>query len=92
MGVRILVGEYDGQATAAVMVNSPNSCAFGPLFDDWDSANEFVEWFGSPEHHAAAAGLGLPLWADPRYHNDNELRQLQTVWAEQREPQTEVLF
>ncbi len=43
-GIRILEGEYDGGHTQAVMVNDVIGRAFGPLFEDAETADEFQAW------------------------------------------------
>ena len=62
MGISILEGDYDGRGvTRAVMVCNTTDRAFGPLFDDHDEAQGFLDW-----HEAQG-------YSDPRTVNDDEL-------------------
>ena len=68
MGVRILQGNksWDG----AVLYCSVSDWAFGPIFEDEDAAQEFLDWLGD---------------TDPRVFSDQELRAKYHTWLEERE-------
>ena len=44
MGVRILEGTGEGDSRGAVLYCSVTDWAFGPLFEDGDQAQEFLDW------------------------------------------------
>ena len=58
MGVRILEGDTGGGYRNAVLYCSTTDWAFGPLFEDADEAQAFLDWLGV---------------TDPRTLADNEL-------------------
>lgn len=92
MGVRTLVGEYDGDARAAVMVDSASGTAFGPLFEGPDAEEQvdaFLEWMRRLPFVTLAAEIGLdpadvPHPAlpaqDPRYWPESGLAKLGAFW------------
>lgn len=57
MGVRILVGEYDGGDEKACLVDSVTGTAFGPLFEDRDEAQDFCDWCDADPRGIDAASL-----------------------------------
>lgn len=62
MGVRIMTGanESDG----AVLYCSTSMWAFGPIFEDAESAQAFLEWLGT----------------DPRLLTDSQLERKHSEW------------
>lgn len=66
MGVRILQGDdYDG----ACLYCSVSMWAFGPIFENHDQAQEFLDW----------------LSTDPRSLNDSELRHRYHMFLKREE-------
>lgn len=56
MGVRTLIGEYDGTQPAGCMVDSGSGFTMGPIFEGYDAAEQidaFLEWLRSHRwlHH-----------------------------------------
>lgn len=89
MGVRILVGTYDGTQPGAVMVDSVSGFAFGPVFDSYEDCEAFQEWLAREPYIARSDEIGLtPVMipdprhraADPRTWPDNGLAKLVTFW------------
>lgn len=96
MGVRTLVGTYDGTEDAAVMVDSVSGFAFGPLFDSPDDIHEFLSWLeGMPyarEEAAEAMGLTPQMIPDPRQSAtdprtwpDMGLEKVVVAWKRERD-------
>jgi len=74
MGVRVLVGEYDGGESAACMVDSVTGTAFGPLFRGEDAVEDidrFVRW------------LSLRHGWDPRELTSAQLEDAHACWAKE---------
>jgi hypothetical protein len=93
MGVRILVGTYDGtQDDAAVMVDSTSGEAFGPVFDSYDDCEAFSDWFATAQQEDTARELGFDVRRDPRGYSAWHLRKLHAAWKAQREPVEEPAF
>lgn len=90
MGVRILDGIYDGTEPAAVLIDSVTGTSFGPMFDDHDHAQAFLDWFATAAREDAALELGLAHCRgitsddDPRSWSDHGLRELHKVWQKTR--------
>lgn len=74
MGCRVLEGKMDGgEQSAAVLYDSTSGYAFGPLFDDADTANDFIAWCQKETNH------------DPRHHNGTgTLEDLVDLWRKER--------
>lgn len=71
MGVRFIEGTYDGtKEGATVMIDSVTETAFGPIFDSWDDAEEFVQW--------------LPN--DARRYEPGDLITQMGIWERSRKP------
>lgn len=43
--IRILEGHYDDDVGCAVLIRADTMTAFGPVFDDGEEAEQFLEWF-----------------------------------------------
>lgn len=70
MGVRILEGGGGrGDNNGACLYCSVTMWAFGPIFEDHDQAQEFLDWLGT----------------DPRGYNDVELRHRYHMFLERKE-------
>lgn len=68
MGVRIVEGK-DGSQTVALLYCSVSMWAFGPVFDDWEMADDFLNWLNQ----------------DARRLSDHELRTSYHNYLESRE-------
>lgn len=60
MGVRILQGDDTGDSQGAVMYCSATMRAFGPVFEDREHAQGFLDWYaGKTSGLGDARGLSL---------------------------------
>jgi hypothetical protein len=66
VSVRFIEGKYDGQEGATALVDSVSGFAFGPIFTEGESAQDFIEW--------------LPL--DARTYKDGDLETMYMRWRE----------
>ena len=82
MGVRILEGDDN-----AVLYCSSSDWAFGPLFDNGEKAQDFLDWLDSyfpPELDLNA--LGKIRWRhDPRELTDQGLQNAHCQWLSARD-------
>ena len=71
MSVRIIEGRADGAETddVAVLYCSTIGVAFGPLFEDHDAAQAFLEWLGR----------------DPRQYTAEGLREIHDTWRQKEQ-------
>lgn len=89
MGVRILVGEYDGTEQMAVMVDSVIGTAFGPLFENADDIESFCAWLRGEPFRLSAGQMGLTpadvpvttAGSDPRAWPESGLKKLVSYWT-----------
>ena len=44
MGIKIIEGQLYGYKTSAVMINTTSMVAFGPVFDNTQQADCFIQW------------------------------------------------
>lgn len=68
MGVRIVEGMADGTKQVAVLYDSVTGTAFGPLFEDADEAQAFLE------------SLATHRKSDARMYSSAELAQILFEW------------
>jgi hypothetical protein len=71
MGVRIMAGDGVGDSQGACLYCSTSGTAFGPIFEDRDDAEGFLEWYG----HGT----------DVRLLDDDVLRNKMHDWHEYKE-------
>jgi hypothetical protein len=69
MGVRFLIGTYDGtQNGVTVMIDSVSGFAFGPYFEPHEEVDEFIDW------------LKITHSVDPRELTDSVLEGHVSEW------------
>lgn len=83
MGVRTLIGTYDGTTPAAVMVDSVSGTAMGVVFEGEDAPEQiegFLDWMRRRPYIALVDDLGLThkQIPDPTHDDDSDPR----AWPE----------
>lgn len=74
MGVRIIEATGEGDSRGACLYCSTTMWAFGPIFEDADTAQAFLDWIKP---------------TDPRVMNDNELELKYLDFLAFREKETQ---
>lgn len=95
MGVRTLIGEYDGTTPAAAMVDSASGFMVGPLFEGSDAPDRiegFVEWMRVYSFVKLSEEIGLEpadvpgpvvdIPTDPRAWPDSGMAKLVVYYDE----------
>jgi hypothetical protein len=106
MGVRTLIGTYDGTSHAAAMVDSVSGQMFGQIFEGPDAEDQveaFLEWMRIYKFVSLSEAIGLDtsdvpppqydLPTDPRVWPDAGLAKLIRYWkAEHVDEETRTLI
>lgn len=92
MGVRLLIGEYDGTTTAAAMVDSASGWMIGPVWEADDAPEQiegFLDWLRRLQFMSKSEDIGLDRHElpaighdgdDPRQWPDKGLEKLVAYW------------
>jgi hypothetical protein len=77
MGVRTLIGTYDGTTPAAVMVDSVTGSSLGVIFEGEDAPEQieaFLDWMRRRRFIADEIGLTHKQIPDPTHGDDTDPR------------------